>query len=191
MPNQPAGHRHRLAAAVVALAISAGIAACGPSDTTTPDGVVRQAVTLVGSKDLDGLKALACPGQEDLLRSQLGLGSALGDQVLPNLDVQALLDAVSVDVHDVQVGQAAVDGDTAQVPVTGTVTATFDEAAVRPVIEQAFGKTLTEDQMAAALDALKAYGSDLPVDQSVRLVRQSGTWLICQESVPTPSGSLP
>ena len=46
---------------------------------------------------------------------------------------------------------------------------------------------MTEDQVTALLDALEVYGQDLPLDQTVRLVRETGTWKICQETVALPS----
>jgi hypothetical protein len=48
------------------------------------------------------------------------------------------------------------------------------------VLEQQ-GTTMTDAQIDALLKTLEAYGQDVPVDQSVRLVRESGAWKICQE----------
>lgn len=184
--------RHRLVAIIAGLVVVVALAACAP--TTPADGpgsVVGDAMAKVAAKDIDGLRTLACAGQEDLIRTQLGIAGALGDAaLLPGLDVQGLLDAVSVDVGKVRLGDAAIDGDVAEVPVTGTIKITFDKVAMRPVLQKLLvqqGTTMNEDQVTALLDALEVYGQDLPLDQTVRLVRETGTWKICQETVALPS----
>jgi hypothetical protein len=114
----------------------------------------------------------------------------MGGELLPGLDTDALLDAVSLDVSGVKLGDAAIEGDVAQVPVTGTLKVTFDAAALRPllrtVLEQQ-GTTMTDEQLDALLETLEAYATDLPLDESVRLVREDGAWRICQEAIPAPT----
>ena len=69
---------------------------------------------------------------------------------------------------------------------------TFDAAAMRPILRQVLesqGTTMTDEQLDALLKTLASYGQDIPLDQSVRLVRESGTWKICQEDVTVPSAS--
>ena len=182
----------RLAALVSGLLVVVALAACAPAPPADGPGVVvSEAMAKVAAKDIDGLKPLACAGQEDMIRSQLGIAGALGDAaLLPGLDVQAMLDAVAVDVGKVKLGDAAIDGDVAEVPVTGTIKITFDKAAMKPILAKLLeqqGTSMTEDQVTALLDALEVYGQDLPLDQTVRLVRETGTWKICQETVALPS----
>jgi len=187
----PAASR-RLAALVSGLLVVVALAACAPAPPADgPGAVVSEAMAKLAAKDIDGLKPLACAGQEDMIRSQLGIAGALGDAaLLPGLDVQAMLDAVAVDVGKVKLGDAAIDGDVAEVPVTGTIKITFDKAAMKPILAKLLeqqGTSMTEDQVTALLDALEVYGQDLPLDQTVRLVRETGTWKICQETVALPS----
>ncbi len=175
--------------AIVLVLVTAG--ACAPeAPADSPVGVVRQAIDLAATKDLDGLRVLACAGQELAIADQLGMTGALDvGSLLPGLDMQALLDAVRVDVQALEAGEAAIDGDTAEVPVTGTVKITFDKAAMRPVLAQLLeqnGTTMTDAQIDALLDSLESYGSDLPVDQVVSLVREDGAWKICQDVLATP-----
>jgi hypothetical protein len=113
---------------------------------------------------------------------------ALG-ALLPGLDMQALLDAVNVDAKELEPGEAVVDGDTAEVPVVGTVKVTFDKEAMRPILAEVLeqsGTTMTDEQLDALLDSLEAYGSDLPVDEVIGLVREDGAWKICQGDLRTP-----
>ncbi len=176
---------------VFALLLMATGCASVPADGG-PGAVVDKALALVAAKDVDGLRGLACAGQEDLIRDQLGLPGAIGGELLPGLDTQALVDAVNLDVGGVKIGDAAIDGDVAEVPVTGTLKVTFDAAAMRPILREMLGEqgpTMTDDQLDALLKTLEAYGQDVPIDQSLRLTREGGDWKICQDSVAVPSAS--
>ncbi len=180
-----------VALGMLALVLVAG--ACGPGGAADgPGAVVDQALAMTAAKDLDGLRTLACPGQEDMIRDQLGLPGAVGAELLPGLDTQALIDALRLDVSGLTAGEPAIDGDVAQVPVTGTLKVTFDAVAMKPILRQVLdqqGTTMTDDQLDALLKTLEAYGQDVPIEQSVRLLREDGAWKICQDSVALPSAS--
>jgi hypothetical protein len=188
LPIRSLRNAFRRPAAVVAMVLLVTlVGACGPTAADGPDAVVREALDKVAAKDVDGLRALACAGQEDLIRDQLGLPSALGGELLPGLDVQALVDAVRLDVSGLETGDPSIDGDVAQVPVTGTMKVTFDAAAMKPILRQVLeqqGTTMTDEQLDALLGTLEAYGQDVPLDTSVRLIREDGDWKICQDTVP-------
>ena len=188
-----AAPRRRLAALAAVLALALVVAACAPAAPTDgPGAVVNEALAKVAAKDLDGLRSLACAGQENQIRDQLGLPAAMGGDLLPGLDTNALLGAVNLDVKGVKLGDAAIDGDVAQVPVTGTLKVTFDSVAMKPLLKGVLkgqGSDMTDEQLDALLKTLETYGQDIPLDQSVRLVRESGTWKVCQDTVALPSPS--
>jgi len=188
-----AAPRRRLAALAAVLALALVVAACAPAAPTDgPGAVVSEALAKVAAKDLDGLRSLACAGQENQIRDQLGLPAAMGGDLLPGLDTNALLGAVNLDVKGVKLGDAAIDGDVAQVPVTGTLKVTFDSVAMKPLLKGVLkgqGSDMTDEQLDALLKTLETYGQDIPLDQSVRLVRESGTWKVCQYTVALPSPS--
>jgi hypothetical protein len=186
-------HRRRLAGVIAAAAVALAVVACAPgSPGDGPAAVVNDALAKVAAKDVDGLRPLACAGQEDRIRDQLGLPGGVGGELLPGLDTQALLDAVQLGVGDVKAGDAVIDGDVAEVPVTGTLKVTFDAAAMRPILREMLGQqgtSMTDEQLDALLKTLEAYGQDVPVDQTVRLVRESGAWKICQDTIEVPAAS--
>ncbi len=185
--------RRRLVGAIAALAVALAVAACAPgAPADGPGAVVTDALAKVAAKDIEGLRPLACAGQEDRIRDQLGLPGGIGGDLLPGLDTQALLDAVSLGVGDVKAGEAVIDGDVAEVPVTGTLKVTFDAAAMRPILRQVLdqqGTTMTDEQLDALLKTLESFGQDVPVDQTVRLVREGGAWKICQDTLEVPAAS--
>lgn len=184
--------RRRLAGAVTTATFALAVAACAPTPSDGPEFVVTDALAKVAAKDLEGLRPLACAGQEDRIRDQLGLPGAVGEELLPGLDTKALLDAVRLGVGDVTAGDAVIDGDVAEVPVTGLLKVTFDAVAMRPVLRQVLdqqGTTMTDEQLDALLKTLESFGQDVPVDQTVRLVREDGAWKICQDAVEVPAAS--
>jgi hypothetical protein len=186
--------RRRLAVLTASIALLLAVAACAPgAPADGPGAVVNEAMAKVAAKDVDGLRTLACAGQEDLIRDQLGFSEVLGaGDLIPGMDVQALLDAVNLDVKGVRLGDPAIDGDVAQVPVTGTLKVTFDAVAMKPILRQVLdsqGTTMTDEQLDALLKTLASYGQDIPLEQSVRLVREAGAWKICQDSVVVPAAS--
>ena len=196
-------HLHRLPvrrlmlATTVALGLALAAAACStgtPTATDGPAGVVREALAKVSAKDVEGLRSLACAGQEDRVREVLGLATGGAAALIPGLDTQKLLDAVTLDVHAVTLGDPAISGDTANVPVGGSVKVTFDKEAMRPLLRQVLaqqGSSMTDAQLDALLTSLQSYGQDVPVNQTVRLVREGDAWKICQESITVPSQAAP
>ena len=185
--------RARIALAALAL-LSLVVAACGSAapSTDTPAGVVRTALDRLAAKDLEGMRTLACAGQEDVIRDQLGLASSLGAGLLSGLDTSAVLDAVNLDVSKLTIGDATVTGDTAQVPIKGDMGVTFDAAKMRPIVRQLLGpqaSAMTDAQIDALLGTLASYGQSMPVNQSIRLVRESGAWKICQQNLSSPAPS--
>lgn len=193
MSSAASPQRRRLACLIAAFVFAVAVSACAPAAPADgPAAVVDDALARVAAKDLEGLRPLACAGQEDRIRDQLGLPGAVGGELLPGVDTQALLEAVQLGVGDVKVGDPVIDGDVAQVPVTGMLKVTFDQAAMRPILRQVLdqqGTTMTDEQLDALLKTLEAYGQDVPLDQSVRLVREGGAWKICQDAIEVPAAS--
>jgi predicted small lipoprotein YifL len=187
MHRNPASARRRVPLLALLVLLAAALAACGsaaPSDG--PAAVVNTALAKVAAKDVDGLRGLACAGQENLIRDQLGipLGTDPAAELVPGLDTQAVIDAVQLDVSQVKLGEAAIDGDVAEVPVGGTLKVTFDKTAMRPILRKVMdqqGASMTDAQLDALLGTLAAYGQDVPLDQTVRLVLEGGAWKICQQ----------
>lgn len=169
--------------------------ACSPAAPAadSPGAVVQTALGKLAAKDIDGLRSLACAGQEDRISEQLGLaGMGAGAELIPGVDTQALLDAVTLDVSGVKLGDPALDGDVATVGVSGSAKVTFDEVRMRPLVKAVLeqrGTPMNDEQLDALLKTLATYGQDVPVDESIRLVRENGAWKICQEAVDVPAAS--
>lgn len=174
----------RAASIVIATSVLVAVAACGGSGASGsgPEAVVGDAMAKVAAKDLDGLSSLACAGQEDRISEQLSGMGALDSSLLPGLDPQELLDAVTLDTSEVKVGQPTVTGEAADVPVTGSIAISFDKEKMRPILREVMeqqGQAVTDEQLDALLGMLDSYAQDVPFDESVHLVREDGAWKIC------------
>jgi hypothetical protein len=179
-------------AAPLLVAFALLVAACGgsaPADEAA--AVVKTAVARAGAKDIAGLQTLACAGREEQLTTLIGLPGQLGGVLLPGIDTSTLVDAVRLDVSGLTVGAAVVTGDSALVPVTGSLKVTFDKVAMRPILEKllaAQGTKMSPEQLDALLSGLADYGQDLPLSQQIKVVREQGAWKVCPD-LPGPSGS--
>jgi hypothetical protein len=174
----------RRLAPLAILALSLAVAACGGVPGTaadSPTAVVQEALDRMQAKDLDALPELACAAQRDSIAEGLDLTGGLGD-VLPGLDTTAFLDAIEFDLSNVTVTERSVEGDTAEVGVGGALGLEFDPErlrdVMRPVLEQQ-GMPTDDATIDAMLGGLSSMAQNMPIDETVELVREDGAWKIC------------
>jgi hypothetical protein len=162
------------------------VAACGGASPLTggndPASVARQAMAVLAAGDITKLTDLACAANKDDIASSLtgGLGE-LGS----GADAAALLQAIKIDTSKVTVGDATVTGDTAVVPLKGSMTISFDKEKVKPIIQaalQAQGVPADDAAVEAAMGFLTAFeGQAIPLDdQPLTLKQENGAWKLCE-----------
>lgn len=166
---------------VLAAACSAG--GGGGAAGGDPAAVVSDALTKVAAQDINGVAALACAGQADKVKSQFDLSGQLGAS-LPGVDTGALASAVHIDTSAVKVGTPAITGDTATVPVTGSMKMTFDKAKLLPIFKQIMAAQggsiqMTDDQISALIDNVAGSAGDIPLNETLNLKQENGAWKIC------------
>jgi hypothetical protein len=166
------------------------IAACsgGPAAVSggDPAAVVKDALAKVAAKDVNGVANLACAGQADQVRQQFDMAGQLASAV-PGANAQDIVNSISIDTSGVTVGSPTVTGDTATVPVTGTMKMTFDKEKLRPIIKQLMeaqggGVQLTDEQIDAFLDQMSGAGQGVPLNETLTLKQEGGAWKICEPS---------
>ena len=186
LPRPRRGIAARLLATIFVLPILA--AACSGGSPLgggggDPAAVVSDALTKVAAQDINGVAALACAGQADAIKSQFDLSGQLGDS-LPGVDASALASAVHIDTSGVKVGTPVVNGDAAQVPVTGSMKVTFDTEKIRPIFKQMMeaqgGASMTDAQIDALIDTVAGSGQDVPLNETLDLKKENGAWKICE-----------
>jgi len=176
--------RARLRLAVAASVVAVLVGACGgtPGAGDSPTGVVKTALDRMTAKQLDQLPELACAAQRDRITEEFDLTGGMAGLLLPGLDPKALLEAVEFDVSKVVLTEGAVSGDSAEVRMTGTMGIEFDTATMRevlrPVLENQ-GLPSDDASIDAMLGGLDAMAQNVPVDETVQVVREDGAWKIC------------
>ena len=95
---------------------------------------------------------------------------------------------ITFDATGLTIADEEIDGDVAQVSLSGTLVETIDparyEAAYRAAVA-ARGDTIDQALLDQVLGLIDGGRYELPVDQAVRVVRRGGTWQVC-ELAPTP-----
>jgi hypothetical protein len=182
-PHPVGGRLARLL--LLALLGALTVAGCGGPASDSPTGVARLALERLGDGDLEGLGELACTGQADLVRERLGLAGNLAD-LLPGFNVDALVQALRLDTGGLAVDDETISGDRATVRVHGDVALSFDAEVMRPILRQvieAQGGVVDDQMLDALLAGLRTFARDVPLDETLTLVREEGAWRIC---LPAP-----
>ena len=163
------------------------IAACSDLPATNkPSDAVRGAVVATVAHDLAAAASHVCPegrGLGPLPFIIEGITGAVDG--LPFEDGFAL---ITFDATGLTIGDEEIDGDIAQVSLSGTLVEIINparyEAEYRASVA-ASGETIDQALLDQVLGLINGGRYELPVDQTVRVVRKGGTWQVC-ELAPTP-----
>ena len=203
MDSLPRPRRHVAARILIAIVIvpmllaacSGGTGGGGAAAGGDPAAVVKDALAKTAAKDVEGLGSLACAGQVEQIKEDLDMSNAFGGAI-PGVDAAALADSVTIDTSGVTVGTAAISGDTATVPVSGTMKMTFDKEKIRPIIKQVMeaqggGITMTDEQIDAdpGPDGRRRRPGHPGRRDASRLKQENGAWKICEPSSGSDGGA--
>ncbi len=162
------------------------IAGCSVLPTDKPSDAVRGAVAATVAHDLGAAASHVCPerrGQGPLPFRIDGITGAVD-----GLPFEQAFPMITFDASGLTFGDEEVDGDVAQVSLSGTLVEIIDparyEAAYRAGVA-ARGEAIDQDLLDQVLGLINSGRYELPVDQTYRVVRQAGTWQVC-ELAPTP-----
>ena len=168
----------------VLVALIALLAACGgaaPLAGDDPASIARQVMSSLAARDITKLTDLACAAQKDEIADSFTGGLA---DIAPGTDPATLLQAIQIDTSKVVVGTATVSGDTATVPLTGSMKLTIDSEKLKPVVKAALaaqGMPSDDAAVDAALGFVSAFnGQEIPLDdQPITLKKENGAWKVC------------
>jgi hypothetical protein len=156
-----------------------GSAPVGQASSSDPVATVNSFVATLQAKALDKLPALACAAAKDSIGNAFNPAGALAS-TFGSVSAADALGAVNVDVSGVTVGTAQVNGDKATVPLKATIKVTIDKNKLTDLIKKAAGGAIDDATLQAALAAVPTDPQTTPLDTSVPLVKEGGSWLICQ-----------
>ncbi len=195
-PRRPLAARILSAIVILPLLIAACSGGPGAASGNDPAAVVKDALAKVAARDITGVGNLACAGQADQIKGQFDMAGELASSI-PGVDAQGLVDSVTIDTSAVTVGSPTVTGDTATVPLTGSMKVTFDKEKLRPIIKQVMEAQLgsiaiPDAQIDQFLDSMGG-GQAIPLNETVTLKQENGAWKICEPAdgsdgtAPSPS----
>ena len=162
------------------------IAACSVLPSNKPSDAVRSAVAATVAHDLAAAASHVCPerrGDGPLPFTIYGITGAVD-----GLSFEEGFALIAFDATGLAVEDKKVDRDLAQVSLSGTLVETIDparyEAAYRAGVA-ARGEEIDQALLDQVLGLINGGRYELPVDQTVRVVRRDGSWQVC-ELAPTP-----
>ena len=165
------------------------VAIAGCSDlpaTNRPSDAVRGAVAATVAHDLAAAASHVCPEGRGHGSLPFIIGGITG--AVDGLPFEEGFAMITFDAAGLTIGDEEIDGDVAQVLLSGTLVEIIDparyEAAYRAGVA-ARGEAIDQDLLDQVLGLINGGRYELPVDQTVRVVRKGGTWQVC-ELAPTP-----
>lgn len=170
----------------VLLLASVVLSACGGGSAGDPVATVKALMQVVQDKKFDNIADHVCAERKDEVASQLDFRSSLGDT---GFDAQKIVDAMTIDVSNVQYAMVSETGDKAVVKITGDMKMKIDRDKIRDVfveLLQAQGiAQVTDDMVDSMLDMMAAQlESGIDISADVELVKEGGAWKVCSDIGP-------
>jgi hypothetical protein len=180
-------HRHRLNPGAVLVLVGVVLAACTSSPAAdTPDAAVRQAFRLVDEGKLEDLLAITCAAEQESTREQFGFGQ-LGQAA--GMDLTPLFGALNLDQTGLVVTTRSVQGDRAEIHLGGNLAVSFDAERLRSLfreIAEQQGTPVDNAALDSMITALGATTQSLPINETVEMAREDGTWKLCSRLTLLP-----
>jgi hypothetical protein len=175
----------------LALTIAAVLSGLPTAAQDSPEGVVNELLDAIAAKDFDRVGDLACAAERASVVSQFDVATQFSD--IPGLDGEAFLEAFEFGVEDRSVTLLSEEGDEASVEVSATLTMAMDPEAARPFIVtilESAGVEVTDEMVEQGLATFMSgteEGQEL--DATVRVIREDGAWLICDDMAALGEGA--
>lgn len=167
----------------MALVLAATIPGVPAAAQDSPEDVVNELLDAIAAKEFDRVGDLACADERASVVAQFDVAASFSD--IPGLDGEAFLEAFEFDVADRSVTLLSEEGDEASVDVSATLTMAMDAEAARPFIVtilESSGVEVTDEMVEQGLATFMSGTEEgQQLDATVRVVREDGAWLICDD----------
>ena len=167
--------------AAVLLAIGIAAAACGGVPSAgSPADAVREAFRLVDEGNLEGVIALTCEAQKATIRQQFTFSDVAAR--LPGVDLTEFFKALRVDISKLTTTETSRQGDTATVQLAGTLVFSFEAERLREIfrkLAEQQGQPIDDAALNRLLVALEGTVQSLPINESIPVAREGGSWKLC------------
>jgi hypothetical protein len=160
------------------------LAACGGGGGgSQPTEVVEKVVSAMGTLDVQEARQYFCEEQKSALDETLNTGFA--DLEAMGLNADELLSAFKLNMKDMKYEEVSKGDDSAVVHVSGNMSVDFDTEKLKEFLKKAMeasGQEVDEqglDFMVGMFQSMS--GQEAPIDGDVKMVKENGDWLVCDE----------
>ena len=158
------------------------VVACGGGGGSDPTDPVKGVISAIGAKQFDKIAGYACAAKKEEVKTKFNFGEQLAGSLsrVPGVKTEDIVAAMSFKFENVTYKEANRDGDKATVAMTGTMRMSVDKQKITDILKAAGGDAAAGmvDTALAGFDAVS--GEGIPIDSTVAVVKENGTWLICQ-----------
>jgi len=170
----------------VLLLASVALSACGGGSAGDPVATVKSLMQVVQDKKFDSIADYVCAERKDEVASQLDFRSSLGEM---GFDAQKLVDAMTIDLSNVQYAKVSESGDNAVVNIKGDMKLKVDREKIRDLIVELIKaqgiEQVSDDMINSTLDIMAAQlESGIDISADVELVKEGGAWKVCSDIGP-------
>jgi hypothetical protein len=163
------------------------------ASASDPVATVNSLLDIVIGRRFDQVVAYACAASAADLNSHLNIGAALAPTLPPGIDVQGLIDTMTLSIPDRSLTLVSKDASNATVNVKGTLNVDVDEEAMRPWAKEllvAAGEDSSDASVESAIGTIaKSLEVTRDMSRDVTLTVEGGRWLICDTTLgasPSP-----
>jgi hypothetical protein len=165
--------------------------AIGPS-STDPLATVNALLDIVIGRRFDQVASYACPASAASLDQHLDFAAGIAPSLPAGMDVQGLIDAMTLSIPDRSLSLVSSQGTTAIVDFRGTLTIAVDQEVLRPWVKAllvASGQDSSDASVDASIPTIaNSFGPAQDISRQIQLTDTNGLWLICDPSLtPTPT----
>lgn len=168
--------------------LAAVLVACGggSAGNQAPVDVVKSAWQAIEKMDIDAAQQYVCQAQREEFAQEFDLSGGFGELVGAgdaDVDTEAILDAMQINMEDMEYEEISQEGDEAVVNVQGTMKIDFDTDKLKAVMKDAMaasGESVSDEELDMALGMMEGMlGAGVPLDEEMTLIKEDGKWVIC------------
>jgi hypothetical protein len=160
------------------------LTACGSDDSgSAPSDVVASVVDAMQTLDVDKASGFFCDEMAGEMDASLTEGFAELEDL--GLNPDELLDAFKLNMDDLEYEEKSKEGDEAVVHVSGNMSMEFDTEKLKGFFKktaEASGQEVSDQELEFIVGIFDSMGGqEAPLDGDVKLIKEDGDWVVCDE----------
>jgi len=158
----------------------------GSGNSNSPTGAVEAFIDTILDKQFYKIPQLTCASQETAFAQRFDFGTLLTNAVAgKGIDAQRLLDAMTFEITNLDIAEISRTENQAIVHLSGQLRVSVDSKEFKNIMRQTLGSQATSATADELLDQAcnpvleQINNLSQGIDTNVRVTRQNGQWLIC------------